>query len=141
MFLSDREKEALINGLKVPVPKDLLESLKSHDISFVTVKDREYPALLLDVYNPPFIIFFRGTLPNENEECVAMVGARRCSAYGKKASLALSSLLAKNDISVVSGLALGIDGFSHEGALSQGGRTYAFLGCGVDICGYLPTHG
>ena len=50
-----------------------------------------------------------------------------------------SSLLAKNHISVVSGLALGIDGFSHEGALSEGGRTYAFLGCGVDRC-YPPSH-
>ena len=139
LFLSDREKDALISGLKEPVPKNIIESLKSYEISFVTVKDSEYPALLLDVYNPPFIIFYRGTLPKANEECVAMVGARRCSAYGKKASLALSSLLAKNGISVVSGLALGIDGFSHEGALSQGGRTYAFLGCGVDLC-YPASH-
>ena len=139
LFLSDREKEALINGRKAPVPKDLLESIKSHDISFVTVKDRDYPRLLLDVFNPPFIIFYRGTLPHEDESCVAMVGARRCSAYGKKAATELSSLLAKNHISVVSGLALGIDGASHEGALSAGGRTYAFLGCGVDIC-YPPSH-
>ena len=139
LFLSDREKEALINGRKMPVPKDLLERIKSHDISFVTVKDRDYPRLLLDVFNPPFIIFYRGTLPHEDESCVAMVGARRCSAYGKKAAYSLSSLLAKNGISVVSGLALGIDGFSHEGALSSGGRTYAFLGCGVDIC-YPSSH-
>lgn len=89
-------------------------------ISFVTVNEKEYPMMLLDVFNPPFIIFYRGTLPKEDEECVAMVGARRCSPYGKKAALALSSLLAKNHIPVVSGLALGIDGFSHEGALLEG---------------------
>lgn len=64
-------------------------------ISFVTVNEKEYPMMLLDVFNPPFIIFYRGTLPKEDEECVAMVGARRCSPYGKKAALDLSSLLAK----------------------------------------------
>ncbi|MBQ7676841.1 MAG: DNA-processing protein DprA [Lachnospiraceae bacterium] len=108
-------------------------------IGLVTLEEAAYPALLKEIYDAPYGLFYRGTLPEGCESCVAMVGARRPSGYGQHTAHAIAKLLAESGYSVVSGLALGIDGLSHQGALSGGGRTYAVLGCGADIC-YPKRH-
>lgn len=103
-------------------------------IRFTTIDDDDYPAVLRQIYDPPYALFYRGTLPDKNERIIAMVGARRCSSYGKKEAYEISSYLALNGFSIASGMAMGIDGASHRGAMDAGGRSYAFLACGVDVC-------
>jgi len=99
--------------------------------------DPEYPVLLQTIYNPPALLYFRGQLPS-SEKLIAIVGARRSSAYGNNAAQMLGSDLALANVYVVSGAARGIDTAAHRGALKKG-KTIAVLGCGVDIS-YPPEN-
>lgn len=98
------------------------------------VYDKDFPEQLRYIHEPPVALFYNGTLPECTEKLVAMVGARRCTAYGRVMSAKVASDLAKHGYSVVSGMAYGVDGHSHRGALEGGGRTYAFVASGIDIC-------
>ena len=100
--------------------------------------DDDFPKNLKQINNAPFQIFYLGKLPKNEERVISVVGARRCSGYGKEMTLRFSEELAKRGFSIVSGMALGIDGYAHEGAIKGKGDTYAVLGCGVDIC--YPDH-
>lgn len=105
------------------------------DVSSVqTVSRREpgYPALLRELHDPPHTLYVRGEVEAWAAPGVAVVGARSCSAYGAQVARALARDLAAAGIVVVSGLARGVDGEAHRGALESGGRTIAVLGCGID---------
>jgi DNA processing protein len=91
-----------------------------------------YPSLLGQLHDPPARLYVRGAADVLSEPCVAVVGARSCSAYGAQVARSLAGELASAGIAVVSGLARGIDGEAHRGALAAGGRTVAVLGCGID---------
>ncbi|MCC6223378.1 MAG: DNA-protecting protein DprA [Thermoleophilia bacterium] len=92
-----------------------------------------YPALLARIYDPPRRLFLRGARPELlTGPCVAVVGARSCSGYGAQVARMLGRELAAAGVVVVSGLARGIDGEAHRGALEAGGATVAVLGCGID---------
>lgn len=108
--------------------------LLKRGIRFLPVSDPEYPARLQEIPDAPQGIYVRGGLPEEGTPSVAVIGARMCSEYGKQAARYFASALAAAGVQVVSGLARGIDGISQEAALDCGGRTYAVLGCGVDVC-------
>lgn len=101
-------------------------------------RDAEYPALLREVPQPPDRLWLSG-VPLEPAPALAVVGTRRASRYGLEAAFWLSGELARSGITIVSGLAKGIDGAAHRGALAAGGRTVAVLGCGLDIC-YPARH-
>ncbi len=116
----DLEKEAQI-----------LENTK---ISMITIEDEAFPERFRNIQDCPYAIFYRGKLPLESEKTAAVVGARLCSSYGRAAGLALGEALARCGVSVVSGMAAGIDSFGHWGAIRGRGKTYAVLGCGPDIC-------
>lgn len=96
--------------------------------------DPLYPALLEAIHDPPSELWLRGNGPSEvlRGPCVAVVGARSCSAYGRAVGRMLGRELARAGIVVVSGMARGIDGEAHRGALEAGGVTVAILGCGID---------
>jgi DNA processing protein len=94
---------------------------------------------LLQIPDPPPVLYVRGRLTNEDEWAVAVVGTRRASAYGKTVTQRLVTDLAVNHVTIVSGLARGIDGEAHQVALDAGGRTIAVLGCGLDLI-YPPEH-
>ena len=94
--------------------------------------EADYPARLLDLRDPPAILFARGTLPSASPPAVAMVGTRGATGYGLRIARSIATSLARAGVSVVSGLARGIDGASHEAALAAGGRTVAVLGTGLD---------
>ena len=141
-----KKLELLETGLVAQGIADyLLEQRKSWDlkreceafvrrgIGLVTIEEEAYPALLRGIHNAPYALYYLGTLPKADEKMVAMVGARRCSAYGRTMAEELAAALAKAGYSVVSGMAMGIDGAAHCGCLRGGGRSYAFLGCGVDV--------
>jgi DNA processing protein len=101
-------------------------------------RDAEYPALLKEVPGPPDPMWLAGQ-PLDNAPALAVVGTRRASRYGLEAAFWLARELAQSGITIVSGMAKGIDGAAHRGALAAGGRTVAVMGCGLDIC-YPARH-
>lgn len=103
-------------------------------IRYISREDKEFPGKLLELYDCPKGIYVRGNLPDPAKKTVAIVGARMCSPYGRATASYFARVLAANDIQIVSGLALGIDGAAHEGALLAGGTTFAVLAGGVDVC-------
>ncbi|MDF2473332.1 MAG: hypothetical protein K0R21_1114 [Anaerocolumna sp.] len=114
--------------------QDAYAKLSEKGIYFVTIEDKEYPRKLLNIFQPPFALYYKGSLPREGEKSMAIIGARNCSEYGKEVTKYLSSQLARAGLQIISGLARGIDGYAHEGALAVSGYTYAVEGCGIDIC-------
>ncbi|MGH2738610.1 MAG: DNA-processing protein DprA, partial [Actinomycetota bacterium] len=100
--------------------------------------DQDYPPGLLDLTDPPMCLFVRGTLPRPRP-AVAMVGARRCTPYGREAAETIAAGLGAAGVTVVSGVAVGIDAAGHRGALRAGGPTVAVLGSGIDVA-YPPRN-
>lgn len=113
--------------------KELLDNMKRYEISAVTMDNSLYPLWLKHIFNPPYLLYVRGKLLPDDEASLGVVGSRNASAYGKKIGGQLSCEAAKHGITIVSGMARGIDTCAHKGALNAGGRTVAVLGCGVDI--------
>ena len=101
-------------------------------IEIVTLGDAEFPQLLREAPTPPSVLYMKGSLLDQDLKAMAMVGTRRCTAYGRQMAASMAEELARAGVTVVSGLALGIDGQAHRGALAGGGRTIAVLGSGVD---------
>lgn len=99
----------------------------------VTLDDAPYPAPLAEIYDPPLLLFGRGTLLDQDQHSVAIVGTRRATRYGLDWAERFGRGLAERGVTVVSGMAAGIDAAAHRGAIEAGGRTLAILGCGVDI--------
>ena len=95
--------------------------------------NKEYPASVLDLADPPALLFARGRSLEEVDAAVAVVGARSCSAYGREVAETIGRGLASYGVSVVSGAALGVDAAAHRGALSVQGSTIAILGSGIDV--------
>ncbi len=120
---------------------DYLLKLKKKDSWFITWDDSAYPSLLLQIKNPPFVLFGRGLtfdkLKDELSKTLAIVGTRKLTNYGREVTELFTRDLSAFGSTIVSGLALGIDSVSHQTALEAGGKTIAVLGCGVDCC--TPT--
>jgi len=116
-----------------------LDKLAQHHVQVLTWDDPDYPPRLLQISDPPLVLYVRGQLTPEDEWAVAVVGTRRASAYGKTVTQRLATDLAVNHVTIVSGLARGIDAEAHRAALQAGGRTIAVLGCGLDLV-YPPEH-
>ncbi len=116
-----------------------LDKLAQHHVQALTWDDSDYPPRLLQIPDPPPVLYVRGQLTAEDEWAVAVVGTRRASAYGKTVTQRLATDLAVNHVTLVSGLARGIDAEAHRAALQAGGRTIAVLGCGLDLV-YPPEH-
>ncbi len=111
-----------------------IENAEHHNIRIVTLFDKEYPEPLSHLENAPPILYVRGDLIEEDRFALAIVGSRDMSEYGRKIAADLSYKLASTGLTIVSGMARGIDTVSHSGALNAGGRSIAVLGCGLDIC-------
>ena len=99
----------------------------------VTLDDEAYPPLLRQLADKPTLLYVRGLLTSNEDKCLAVVGTRKSSKYGWDSASQLSFELAGQDFTIVSGLAQGIDGAAHRGALRAGGRTIAVVGTGIDI--------
>ena len=110
-----------------------IERLERLGAVVITLEDEDYPPLLREIYDPPIALYVRGDLKKVcARPCIAVVGSRRSSTYGVNAALSLSRDLAQNGLTVVSGLARGIDAAAHRGALEVGGLTIAVVGTGLE---------
>ena len=117
----------------------ILSQAEARGINILTWDDAGYPPRLKEIDQPPPVLYVRGAIIAEDAWAVAVVGTRRISAYGRQVSDELGSFLAANGVTVVSGLARGVDAIAHQSALKAGGRTIAVLGCGVERI-YPPEH-
>jgi DNA processing protein len=113
---------------------DYHKKLTEMDIKYTAIDDIDYPTSLSFISSPPQVIYYKGKKPMDNGIKIAIVGARKCTVYGKKIAHYFSKELAKENITVVSGMARGIDTAAHKGALESNGKTIAVLGCGINIC-------
>jgi len=110
-----------------------MERVAKAGATLVAWDDANYPPRLEEIHDPPPLLYVKGTLEPADEWALAVVGTRRATVYGKEVARQLVGDLARNHITVVSGLARGIDAHAHQAALDAGGRTLAVLGCGIDI--------
>ncbi len=108
-----------------------LKIVKENGIKVYTIHENEYPENLKNIYDPPPVLYVKGELVNEDSLAIGIVGSRKASEYGLKAAQRIASRLAELGITVISGMALGIDSAAHRGALMAKGRTIAVFGCGL----------
>jgi DNA processing protein len=110
-----------------------IENVRKLGGEILVLDDGVYPTLLRETYDPPVVLYVKGAWTEcLDRPCVAIVGSRRCSTYGQNAALMLSRELAQRGVTIVSGLARGIDAAAHRGALEAGGRTVGVMGTGLD---------
>ena len=120
--------------MKNSINKELPEGIR-----YIRKEDKAFPEKLLELHDCPKGIYVRGNLPDPSKKSVAIVGARMCSAYGRATASYFARVLAAHDIQIISGLALGVDGAAHEGALMAKGKTFAVMAGGCDII-YPRSH-
>lgn len=120
-------------------PDALLERLEKENIKIISVEDEDYPKLLLEIYDPPPLLYYKGKLKKNDEFNLAVVGTRKFSSYGKQATEIIVRDLAKNNFTITSGLALGIDTLAHNACINSGTRTIAVLGTGIDHLSIYPS--
>ena len=111
-----------------------MEEIYCGDIECIERDNPRYPGRLRQLTGMPKRLFVRGNLPRDEQPSVAVVGARMCSAYGSRQAFLFSRELSRAGVQVISGLAMGVDGQAHSGALEGGTSTFGVLGCGVDVC-------
>lgn len=114
-----------------------LKKVQENEIKVYTMEEEAYPENLRNIFDPPPIIYVKGDLKKEDNLALGIVGSRKASEYGLKASEKIAEALAKLGITIISGMALGIDSAAHRGAIKAKGRTIAVFGCG--LCNVYPT--
>lgn len=151
VFQLSQEKLCQVNGIDVGLAqkicaysdysygKKILKSVRSINGFITTYWDQAYPVLLKKIYDPPVILFCMGQELEQQEDSIAVVGTRKLTAYGRTVTISLVKELVKSDLTIVSGLARGIDTIAHQTAVQQGGRTIAVLGSGIDVI-YPPEN-
>lgn len=137
--LSAEVVEQVITVRKSCDPLQCLHRINDMNIRVVTLDDQLYPSQLLTIADPPVILYYRGDISAAFKPCLAIVGARQATEYGRRAAREISRLLVSHGVVVVSGLARGIDSEAHRGVIQEGGQTLAVLGSGVDVI-YPPEH-
>ena len=131
--LDSRSIDALVT-LRPRISLDAeMEKLERYRIKVLVYEDPLYPARLKEIYDYPPVLYVRGNLPVQDEPCLAIVGTRRPTIYGRQVTEEIVADLARSKITIVSGLARGIDSVAHRAALDAGGKTIAVFASGLDI--------
>lgn len=120
-------------------PQKLISTISNKKINVLTLLDKEYPENLRQIFDPPNVLYFKGELKREDHNALAVVGTRKITSYGKEVTEMLVRDLSVYNLTIVSGLARGVDSFAHKLALENGLRTIAVLGSGVDVI-YPPEN-
>lgn len=131
--VSDKIAAEIIKGVDEEALADSLNWLSQTNNYLVTLADPDYPKALLEIADPPTVLYAKGNLALLNQPSIAIVGSRNASVQGEKNAEAFANGLCGYGLCIVSGLALGIDGAAHRGALSANGATIAVVGTGLDI--------
>ena len=131
--VDDETARKINHGVDTETIKPTLDWLKKDNAHIVTLADSEYPQKLLEISNPPAVLYAIGNLPWLNHPSLAIVGSRSAKPQGEKNAEEFSASLCHLGLCVVSGMALGIDGAAHRGALKANGATIAVVGTGLDI--------
>jgi len=137
--IGEKVAEEISRGPMKGVVERELQLLKETGGMILTLNDEAYPKRLKAIYDPPPILYVRGELKGEDELAISIVGSRKTSPYGRWITEKISQDLARHGVTIVSGMARGIDSVAHWGAISGGGRTIAVLGCGIDVI-YPPEN-
>lgn len=116
-----------------------LDKLRNEGISYTTYWNEDYPERLRNIFTPPLILYYKGDLSLSNTNTIAIVGTRRPTRYGRKMAERLSAELTEQGITIVSGLARGIDSSAHRACLKSNGRTISVIGSGIDVI-YPPEN-
>ncbi len=133
----DAELAVAIAGYKRSAEtRERIKSCRAAGVKTIAFTSSHFPAPLKELAHMPPVLFVRGEMTDEDRQAIALVGTRRPSYYGRQIAEKLGRELAAGGVTVVSGLARGIDTHAHKGALAAGGRTIAVLGCGIDV--YYP---
>jgi len=119
-------------------PDKIMEELSKENIKILILEDKNYPKLLSEIYCPPPLLYYKGSVENINEFCLGVVGSRKYTAYGKQITEQIVKDLSRNNLTIVSGLALGIDSIAHSSVLEVNGKTIAVLGTGIDRKSIYP---
>lgn len=117
----------------------IMANIEKKRVKVMTWEDSEYPRRLKEINQAPPVLFINGSINVEDDWAVAVVGTRRVTPYGRQVTAEIARFLAQNGVTVVSGLARGVDAIAHQTAIQAGGRTIAVLGNGVDVV-YPPEH-
>ena len=138
-ILKPAQCRTFLDGREKKNPKQELMELEKKGIRYYSVFDKDYPKRLLKTADIPMGLFVKGSLPEEDVLTVSVVGTRKHSYYGEKQTKEFCKMIAGMGVPVISGMARGIDGIAQKTAIASGSKTYAVLGCGVDIC-YPEEH-
>lgn len=130
--LTEKGRAKVLGPVPASIERDL-HLLETKRITVIPINSKDYPASLKQIYDPPLLLYVRGSIVESDKLAVAIVGSRKASVYGKSVAEKIARELAGRGLTMVSGGARGIDTAAHRGALSAEGRTIAVLGCGVDI--------
>ena len=133
-FDERQARTVMRNRGALPGAAEELDALSRRGIRLLLQDEPDYPARLKRIPDPPPYLFVRGALPPDDVPSVAVIGSRNATTYGLRMAEFFSAEFARMGFSVVSGMAAGIDGAAQRAALSSGGKSYAVLGCGVNIC-------
>ena len=121
------------------VPDKIMAELEKEKISILTIDDIRYSRLLKEIYNPPWLLYCKGNIEINDDFTLGVVGTRKHSAYGQQVTENMTRDLVNNNLTIVSGMALGIDSIAHETAIKNGGKTIAVLGTGLDRQSIYPS--
>lgn len=138
-FLNEKDRNTIRQAQKEWDIQKEYETLEKKQIRLVPYFGEDYPRRLKETADHPYAIYVKGSLPDDNCTSAAIVGARRCTPYGETYAYEFAEKLSMQGVQVISGMARGIDGAGHRGALMGNGKTFAILGNGVDIC-YPAEH-
>jgi DNA processing protein len=131
--LEQRSVHDIVNRRPVISLEAEMERLERYQVQVLTWNDARFPPRLKEIYDVPPLLYVRGELREEDEWSIAVVGTRRATIYGREVTERIVSDLARSKLTIVSGLARGIDSIAHRSALKAGGRTIAVFGCGLDV--------
>ena len=131
-FLDERQRN-ILGYVNLEKAENALEMVNKREISVVTINSPDYPKLLKEIYNPPVILFYRGNLKCLDRLCITAVGSREVTPYIKKLTMRICRDLARKNITIVSGMANGVDSCAHFACVNDGLITAGVPGCGLDF--------
>ena len=130
--LTDKGRARVMSPVPAAIERDI-KMAEETGITLLPISSDEYPASLKAIYDPPILLYVKGNILESDKLSVAIVGSRRANVYGRSLAERIAKDLAARGLAVISGGARGIDTAAHKGTLAAGGRTIAFLGCGIDV--------